>query len=46
VERVVELATDEGWPPLREAAPIWPHDDPGAALVRLAAALSRPQPTR
>jgi hypothetical protein len=48
VERVVELSTDEGWPPLRPATPIWPHDDPGAALVRLAAVLSRPQtePTR
>jgi acetyl esterase len=41
-ERVVELATDEGWPPLRQVVLIWPHDDPDAALGRLAAALSRP----
>ena len=41
-ERVVELATDEGWPPLRQVALIWPLDDPGPALDRLAAALARP----
>ena len=41
-ERVVELATDEGWPPLRHVALIWPHDDPRAALDRLATALTRP----
>jgi acetyl esterase/lipase len=43
-ERVVELATDEGWPPLRHVALIWPHDDPGAALDRLAAALTPAAP--
>jgi acetyl esterase len=41
-ERVVELATDEGWPPLRQVALVWPLDDPGPALDRLAAALARP----
>jgi acetyl esterase len=41
-ERVVELATDEGWPPLRHVALVWPHDDPRAALDRLATTLARP----
>jgi acetyl esterase len=41
-ERVVVLATDEGWPPLRHVALLGPHDEPGAALDRLAAALARP----
>jgi acetyl esterase len=38
-ERVSELATDEGWPPLRHVALIWPHDDPAPALARLVPAL-------
>lgn len=40
-ERVAELAADEGWPPLRHVALIWPHDDPSAALDGLARALAR-----
>ncbi len=40
-ERVAELAADEGWPPLRDVALIWPHDDPTDAVDRLAAALAR-----
>ena len=40
-ERVAELAVDEGWPPLRHVALIWPHDDPTAALDGLADALTR-----
>ena len=38
-ERVAELAVDEGWPPLRHVALIWPHDDPAAALDALTRAL-------
>jgi len=48
-ERVAELAVDEGWPPLRHVALIWPHDDPAAALDGLARALAAPhshRPTR
>jgi acetyl esterase/lipase len=41
-ERVVELAVDEGWPPLRHVALVRPPDDPRAALDRLATALARP----
>lgn len=41
-ERVAELAADEGWPPLRHVALLRAHDEPGAALDRLAAALARP----
>jgi hypothetical protein len=41
-ERVAELAADEGWPPLRHVALIWPHDDPTAALDGLARALAAP----
>ena len=40
-ERVAALAVNEGWPPLRQIALIEPHDDPDAALERLADALSR-----
>ena len=43
-ERVAELAVDEGWPPLRHVALIWPHDDPQAALGRLAAPWPRRRP--
>jgi len=39
-ERVAELAVDEGWPPLRHVALVWPHDDPEDALARLAHALA------
>jgi acetyl esterase len=39
-ERVAELAVDEGWPPLRHVALIWPHDDPQEALVELGRALA------
>ena len=45
-ERVAELAADEGWPPLRHVAVIWPHDDPTAALDGLARALAVPHPPR
>ena len=45
-ERVAELAVDEGWPPLRHVALIWPHDDPAAALDGLARALAAPHPHR
>ena len=41
-ERVVELAADEGWPPLRHVALVRPPDDPRVALDRLATALARP----
>ena len=41
-ERVVELAADEGWPPLRHVALVGPPDDPRTALDRLATALARP----
>jgi acetyl esterase len=41
-ERVAELAADEGWPPLRHVALLRAHDEPSAALDRLAAALARP----
>jgi acetyl esterase len=43
-ERVAELAAEEGWPPLRHVALIWPHDDPTAALDGLARALAVPDP--
>jgi len=45
-ERVAELTADEGWPPLRHVALIWPHHDPTIALDGLARALavSDPQP--
>ena len=39
-ERVAELAVDEGWPPLRYVALVWPHDDPAVALDALARALA------
>ena len=48
-ERVAELAADEGWPPLRHVALIWPHDHPAAALDGLTCALAVPtrqQPDR
>ena len=41
-ERVTELAAEEGWPPLRHVALIWPHDHPAAALDGLARALVVP----
>ncbi len=41
-ERVAELAAEEGWPPLRHVALIWPHDHPAAALDGLARALAVP----
>ena len=41
-ERVAELAVDEGWPPLRHVALIWPHHDPAAALDGLTRALAVP----
>ena len=43
-ERVAELAADEGWPPLRHVALIWPHDDPAAALDGLDPRAGRPDP--
>ncbi len=43
-ERVAELTVEEGWPPLRHVALIWPHDDPAAALDGLARALAVPEP--
>jgi acetyl esterase/lipase len=47
-ERVAELAADEGWPPLRHVALIWPHHDPAPALDDLvrALAVADPQPPR
>jgi acetyl esterase/lipase len=39
-ERVAELSAEEGWPPLRHVALIWPHDDPTAALDGLARAVA------
>ena len=42
-ERVAELTVEEGWPPLRHVALIWPHDDPAAALDGLARALAVPE---
>jgi acetyl esterase len=39
-ERVAELTADEGWPPLRHVALIWPHHDPTAALDGLDRALA------
>ena len=41
-ERVAELAADEGWPPLRHVALIWPHDHPAPALDGLTRALAVP----
>jgi alpha/beta hydrolase family protein len=41
-ERVAELAVDDGWPPLRHVALIWPHDHPAAALDGLTRALAVP----
>ena len=43
-ERVAERAADEGWPPLRHVALIWPHDDPTTALDGLARALAVTEP--
>jgi acetyl esterase/lipase len=45
-ERVAELAVDEGWPPLRHVALIWPHDDPATALDDLTRALAAADPHR
>ncbi len=45
-ERVAELAVEEGWPPLRHVALIWPHHDPAAALDDLVRALAVPDPRR
>ena len=45
-ERVAELTVEEGWPPLRHVALIWPHDDPTAALDGLARALAVTDPQR
>ena len=45
-ERVAELSVDEGWPPLRHVALIWPHDDPAAALDGLTRALAAHHPHR
>ena len=39
-ERVGELAVEDGWPPLRHVALIWPHDDPAVALDGLVRALA------
>jgi acetyl esterase len=39
-ERVADLTVDEGWPPLRHVALIWPHHDPAAALDGLTRALT------
>ena len=39
-ERVAELAVEDGWPPLRHVALIWPHDDPAVALDGLTHALT------
>jgi hypothetical protein len=41
-ERIAELAADEGWPPLRHVALLWPHQDPTAALDDLVRALAVP----
>ena len=41
-ERVAELTVEEGWPPLRHVALIWPHDHPAAALDGLTRALAVP----
>ena len=38
-ERVAALAGEEGWPPLRHVALVWPHHDPDAALADLDRAL-------
>ena len=43
-ERVAELAVDEGWPPLRHVALIWPHHDPAAALDELGPRCSTARP--
>ena len=43
-ERVAELTADEGWPPLRHVALIWPHHNPTTALDGLARALAIPDP--
>jgi acetyl esterase/lipase len=43
-ERVAELAADEGWPPLRHVALVWPHHDPAPALDDLVRALAVPDP--
>ena len=39
-ERVAGLTADEGWPPLRHVALVWPHDDPAEALDGLTRALA------
>jgi hypothetical protein len=46
-ERVATLAGEEGWPPLRHVALLWPQHDPGSGLDGLARALvPHPEPTR
>lgn len=40
-ERVAALAADEGWPPLRGVAAVWPGDDPAPALEALATGWDR-----
>ena len=45
-ERVAELAVEEGWPPLRHVALLWPHHDSAAALDDLVRALAVPDPRR
>jgi acetyl esterase len=45
-ERVADLTVDEGWPPVRHVALIWPHHDPAPALDGLTRALAAPHPHR
>ena len=42
LDQVAELAVDEGWPPLRHVALLWPHHDPTSALDGLTRALAVP----